>query len=61
MSEPPATAKPCTLQITGRLERNRLMNCSVLPHHEGVVLHRIPRHFLGVALAPSPGRNAVRS
>jgi hypothetical protein len=30
MSEPPATAKPCTLQITGRLERNRLMNWLVL-------------------------------
>jgi hypothetical protein len=30
MSDPPTTAKPCTLQITGRLERNRLMKASVL-------------------------------
>ena len=30
ISEPPATANPCTLQITGRFERNRLMNLLVL-------------------------------
>jgi hypothetical protein len=29
MSDPPATAYPCTLQITGRYDRHRLMNNSV--------------------------------
>ena len=32
MSEPPATANPRTLQITGRFERNRLMNLCIARH-----------------------------